>query len=599
MRLSTAPDRDEAAAIGVIQSALDAGARLLDTADAYCLDEAERGHNERLIAEALRTWAGDRSAVEVATKGGMRRPGGRWVPDGRAKHLKDACEASCRALDIDAIDLYQLHAPDPRTPFETSVRALASLYDAGLVRAVGLCNVTVGQIEAARSIVDVASVQVAMSVLDDSSLRNGVAEYCRDHGIRLIAYRPLGGDRSDRIARNSVLGDIAADHGATPHEIALAWLADLDPVVVTIPGATRIETARSAIRASAIALTVADRTLLDAAFPAGRLLRVPRAQRSPASDADGEVVLVMGIPGAGKSTTAQEFTGKGYGRLNRDQRGGTLSGLVAALDHGLARGERLWVLDNTYPTRRARNEVIECAWSHGVPVRCVWLTTSTPDAQINAIERLLQLHGRLPMPEELSEHGRSDPRWFGPDAQFRFERQLEPPTIDEGFTVVERRPFTRIEQDGSSARAAIFEFDDVLVSGKATGSPALTAADVRLLPGRRERLAELHADGWIIGAIAWRPQIGAGQADESAIRTAFARARDLIGIDIDISFCPHPAGPPLCWCRKPLPGLVLAFAYQHRVAPHRITLFGRSPADRTLASRLGLQMRQPEDEWRD
>lgn len=158
MRLSTEPDRDEARATDVLRAAFDAGITLLDTADAYSHDETERGHNERLIARAIATWSGDRSAIRIATKGGMVRPGGRWEHDGRAKHLSEACQASLTALAVDRIHLYHLHAPDPRVPFATSVRALAALKRTGLVGAIGLCNVTVGQIEEARRIVEIDSV---------------------------------------------------------------------------------------------------------------------------------------------------------------------------------------------------------------------------------------------------------------------------------------------------------------------------------------------------------------------------------------------------------------------------------------------------------
>src|SRR5689334_1798372 len=154
MRLSTAADRDDARSIAVIHAALDAGATLLDTSDAYCHDAKETGHNERLIADALRQWAGDRSTIEVATKGGLQRPGGKWVNDTKAKTLRSACEASRRALGVEVIDLYQLHAVDPKTPLETSMRALAGLQSDGLIRRIGLCNVTVGQIEAARAIAE-------------------------------------------------------------------------------------------------------------------------------------------------------------------------------------------------------------------------------------------------------------------------------------------------------------------------------------------------------------------------------------------------------------------------------------------------------------
>ena len=245
MRLSTAPDRDEQRAIGVIHAALDAGVTLLDTADSYCRDETEVGHNERLVAQALSEWTGDRAAITVATKGGFRRPKGAWVNDGRAKHLRDACDASRRALGVDVIDLYQLHAVDPRTPIETSMRALAGLQNEGKIRHVGLSNVTVGQIERARTIAEMSSVQVSLSVLDDENLWNGVAEYCRDHGIRLIAHRPLGGERIKRLARDPVLARLAAKHDTTAPAVGLAWLLSFDADVVPIPGATQITTARS------------------------------------------------------------------------------------------------------------------------------------------------------------------------------------------------------------------------------------------------------------------------------------------------------------------------------------------------------------------
>src|SRR5262245_52987309 len=290
MRLSTLQPRNPAGAVAVIHAALDAGATLLDTADAYCLDDADTGHNERLVAHALKTWPGDARAITVATKGGLVRPGGRWVPDGRAKHLNSACEASLRALDVSAIDLYQLHAVDPRVPLETSVRALVALQQAGLIRRIGLSNVTVGQIQSAQKIADIASVQVSLSVFNDENLRNGVVAYCRDHGIQLIAYRTLGGSANKRMARDPVLAEIAARHGATPQEVALAWLLGVAANIVPIPGATRDITARSIRRAIALVLSKQDRAQLDERFPAACSLRMRRPNARPAT-MTGEVVL--------------------------------------------------------------------------------------------------------------------------------------------------------------------------------------------------------------------------------------------------------------------------------------------------------------------
>ena len=164
----------------------------------------------------------------VATKGGLTRPQGDWVADGRARHLAAACEASRRALGVERIHLYQLHAPDPRTPLSTSVRALAALKRDGLIEQIGLCNVNVGQIEEARRIAEIDAVQVELSVWHDDNFLSGVADYCVANGIRLIAHRPLGGPhRIRRTMSDPALVDVAARHGRTPFEIALAWLTDL------------------------------------------------------------------------------------------------------------------------------------------------------------------------------------------------------------------------------------------------------------------------------------------------------------------------------------------------------------------------------------
>jgi hypothetical protein len=399
-----------------------------------------------------------------------------------------------------------------------------------------------------------------------------VAEYCRDHGIRLIAYRPLGGDRASRLARDPVLAEVASRHDVTPHEIALAWLAGFGDAVTPVPGPTRPEHARSIRRALDVSLDDVERRRLDERF-SGRLLRVPRSERRPPSGADGEVVMVMGMPGAGKSSAARELERAGYERLNRDARGGSLSDLVRALDAGMASGTRRWVLDNTYPARKSRNEVIECAWKHGVPARCVWVTTTIADAQINAITRLIEVHGRLPSVEELRERGKNDPRYLGPDAQFRYERALEAPVEDEGFTVVEQQPFVRRPMPEAAARAIILDYDD-------------------LVADRRETLARHRADGWLLFAQAWRPEVARGKTTLDAVHDGFSRTRDETGVDIEIACCPHDAGPPICWCRKPLPGLILEFALRHRVALDQSIIVGRSAADRTLAQRLGTAYRE-------
>jgi aryl-alcohol dehydrogenase-like predicted oxidoreductase/histidinol phosphatase-like enzyme len=567
MRLSTRADRDDEQSIAVIRAALDTGATLLDTSDAYCLDDTETGHNERLIARALDGWQGDRSQITVATKGGMRRPKGAWLPDGRAKHLRDACDASGRALGVDIIDLYQLHVVDPKTSIETSVRALAKLQSDNKIREIGLCNVTVSQIAVACDIAPIASVQISLSPFDVESLRNGVAEYCRENAIRLIAYRPLGGDRVKQLAKNKLLVGIGAKHDASGAEIVLAWLMSFPSDVTPIPGATTVEHASSIGRTLSIELDDDDRRAIDALF-SGRLLRVPRAERRPHTSG-GDVVVVMGMPGAGKTSLARDLETDGYERLNRDTLGGSLTDLTPRLADLLGTGRKRVVLDNTYPTRASRNEIIETAWEHGARVRCVWLQTDVPNAQINIIHRMLEAHGSLPSPEIIRERAKADPRYLLPDAQFRYERTLEPPTTAEGFESVEALGFVRTP-NGASGRAIILDFDELLANANVI-----------------ETLRRYRADGWRIFVHAWRPQIARNQLSIYDVEKSFDALRERLGVDIDFACCPHDAGPPICWCRKPIPGPVIDFAVRHDVALDESIVVGTSAADRTMAERIG------------
>jgi len=174
MHLSIDGRPSEAQGIRVLHAALDAGVTLIDTADVYCLNQHDIGHNERLIAAALASWPGARGGVTVATKGGVVRPGGRWESDARPAQLRAACDRSLLALGIERIDVYQLHAPDPRVPFAESVGELARLREQGKVRWVGLSNVSVAQIREAQAIAPVTSVQNRLNPFFREALYGGV-----------------------------------------------------------------------------------------------------------------------------------------------------------------------------------------------------------------------------------------------------------------------------------------------------------------------------------------------------------------------------------------------------------------------------------------
>ncbi|UCC75117.1 MAG: aldo/keto reductase [Gemmatimonadota bacterium] len=242
MPLSISGRPDEAQGVKVIHAALDSGMTLIDTADVYCLDDDDIGHNERLVAKALATWSGDRDSILVATKAGLRRPGGRWETDGRPAHLKAACERSLNALAVDRIDLYQFHAPDPGVPFTDGVGAFAELQQEGKVRWLGLSNVSVDEIGAARGIVGVATVQNRFNPFFHESPHDGAIKYCNENGIGYLAYSPVGGGRlNKKLPGHPVLDPIATARRASPHAVVLAWVLARSPNVIVIPGARTVE----------------------------------------------------------------------------------------------------------------------------------------------------------------------------------------------------------------------------------------------------------------------------------------------------------------------------------------------------------------------
>jgi aryl-alcohol dehydrogenase-like predicted oxidoreductase/predicted kinase len=601
MRLSTERDRDEAGATSVLHAAFDAGITLLDTADAYCWDDSERGHNERLISRALATWTGNRSRVRVATKGGLTRPGGRWEADGRAKHLVEACADSCRALGVERLDLYQLHAPDPRTPLSTSVRALAGLKRDGLIEAIGLCNVTVGQIEEARRIAEIASVQVELSIWNDDPLLSGVVTYCLEHRLQLLAYRPLGGpSRRGRTRADPTLAAVARRRDASPFEIALAWLMDLSDLIAPIPGATRVETVQSIARSRLIRLTDDDRDELDRLLPAAQALRRPAHGRQvPASVSpsprSGEVAIVMGLPAAGKSTFARSLVASGYHRLNRDEAGGSLKQLLPALDAAISSGATRVVLDNTYVSRKSRAPVIQAAAARGLPVRCTWLSTSIEDAQTNAAWRIVSRYGRLPDELELESLRAKDVTAFLPGVQFRYQRQLEPPDPSEGFSRVEVIPFERRLDPSFANRAVIVCCENVLLRSRRGLRVPLTPEDVVVVADRAAVLRRCREEGYRLLGITWQPDVADGAQSPDGVAGVIRRMCDLLGVEIEVEYCPHPAGPPACWCRKPLPGLGVLFVQRHRLDPSQCIYVGSGPQDPGFARRLGFVYRDASD----
>lgn len=260
---------DEERSIRTIHAALGAGVTLIDTADAYHLHAGETGHNERLIAKALASYPGDTSEVLVATKGGHLRPGdGSWTVDGSPAHLREAVEASLKALGVDAIGLYQFHRPDPKVPYEESVDTLKELIDAGKIRLAGISNATIEQIDIARRVLgegNLASVQNQFSPSFRSS--EGELRHCAGLEIAFLPWSPLGGigAASALGSRHAAFAEVAAAYGVSPQQVTLAWMLAKAPVVIPIPGASRPESIIDSARAAGLELTAEELARLDVA----------------------------------------------------------------------------------------------------------------------------------------------------------------------------------------------------------------------------------------------------------------------------------------------------------------------------------------------
>lgn len=242
MSVDDRPSREQA--LRTIHSALDAGITLIDTADAYCRDAQDMGHNEQVVAEALQTWSGDRDAITVATKGGHTRGGdGSWGLNGSPEYLRAACDASLKALGADVIDLYQWHRPDRSRDYGEVVGYFRQLADEGKVRCVGISNANIEEITVAMHVLGPGGL---VSVQNEFSPRYRSSEdelrFCSDHEVAFLPWSPLGGTGGG--ARSvgeefTAFADIAADHGVSPQQVVLAWEMSLSEHVIPIPGARR------------------------------------------------------------------------------------------------------------------------------------------------------------------------------------------------------------------------------------------------------------------------------------------------------------------------------------------------------------------------
>jgi aryl-alcohol dehydrogenase-like predicted oxidoreductase len=263
MPLSLDGRPDEAQALDVIEAFVAGGGNFIDSANVYCIDDSDVGHNEKLIARALSKLE-DTKNIIVATKGGLRRPSGGWTVDGSPEWLRQSCEKSLQDLNTDSIFLYQLHAPDPDVPLTDSVGELARLKAEGKIHHIGLSNVTVEQIQLALSVTDIISVQNRCNLFEQTSFENGVVNFCEENNISFIAHSPVGGHfQHAQRAEHRLLKKLAEKYAASTYQIMLAWLLNKSPSILAIPGASKISSIKDSLQAINVELNKEDMQLLE------------------------------------------------------------------------------------------------------------------------------------------------------------------------------------------------------------------------------------------------------------------------------------------------------------------------------------------------
>lgn len=604
LRLSTEGRPSEADAIAVIHHALDHGVRVLDTADSYALADNDLHYGEVLARRSLDAWSGPQADVRVITKVGMARPKGRWVPNAKPDHVRKAVEGSLRALAVDSIFLLLLHGNDAGTAFEGTLAALADLQRAGKVQHLGLCNVDVAEIRQAQRHFAVTAIQNELSVINRKAATEGTLALAKEIGAVFLAHRPLGGHaKVDTLEKNRAVKPIADRYGISRPEAALAAVLDLGPPVLPLVGATKVTSLESCWKALGVKLDAKDRATLAEkitfeATPEAKALIVEqpipddlrelRADDGPGTEP--EVVIVMGVQGAGKSTLVNAYVDAGYERLNRDLLGGNLDDLIPVLAAHLAAGRKRVVLDNTYPTRVSRWPVIRAAHAAGVPVRCIHLATPVKEALVNIVLRLLERYDSLPGPDDLKELGKTDPNLPPPAALARWAACFEPPALDEGFGVVqeiafERRPGPNL---GGAGKGLLLDVDGTLRKTLSGDLYPTDPADIELLPGRREVLQRWIADGYQLFFVSNQSGVASGSVTLDAVQRCFQRTVELLDVPIaDVAFCPHSAFPAGCFCRKPMPGLGVYLARTHQLALDQLVMVGDMDSDAQFAGAIG------------
>ena len=300
-----------------------------------------------------------------------------------------------------------------------------------------------------------------------------------------------------------------------------------------------------------------------------------------------EIVIIMGFPASGKSTTVQQFVDRGYNRLNRDTTGGTIEEIASKTDSLLLRDPKPVVIDNLYPSAKSRASLIAVAKKHKIPIRCYVMETTLEDAQLNACLRMIRKYGSIP---EDFKTIKNDPNTFPPAVIYKYRKEFQQPTVKEGLSQVIMVPFVRTWGPEYKNKAVICDYDGTLRLCNDGAKFPVTPAQIKVLPNRLETLRRYHKDGYSIFGASNQSGVAKGDFTLEEANICFQHTNRLLGdLVTKYLFCPHRVPPITCYCRKPAPGMGAYFIEKYKLLPSKCIMVGDMGGDKSFAARCGFK----------
>jgi len=307
------------------------------------------------------------------------------------------------------------------------------------------------------------------------------------------------------------------------------------------------------------------------------------------------IVLIMGYPASGKTILARKYEKQGYRRINRDELGGSLDGLVQHLESEYTEnGTSQFVMDNTYPTVESRQSIIKWARNNDFEILCKYIDIDVGDALYNASKRLIDTYGRLLTPEEIKKS--KEVGVYPPVVIYKYRKTVISPKTQEGFHAVEKVKFSRvIDKIKYTKKAIVLDYDGTIRKTKSGARYPSTPEDIEILPHRTEVLKKYQEKGYILLGVSNQSFVAKGDFTIDELLECFTYTHELLGIDFEYLYCPHPAFPQICYCRKPMPGMGVEFIEKHKLDHSQCIMVGDMKVDNTFAKRCVFQFVHAED----